>query len=221
MTDAKPPRWSKIDEIEIGGYPHLEPCDLCFYYLERSHGTWEKSEANRMVSNFQKDIEQYHDRPEVMRYKYDAIEFFADRVCEIIAKKQRLCPLVVVPMITSKPKKHRWHDDRLTRTAHAIASKRPGEVVVCDVLDVDESFLKAKRGGKRDPREISSHIISAAPDHPQARVVFLIDDVITTGGHFAACKKAVQPLFPEAQIVGIFLARQKLGYEYGFTEFPK
>lgn len=96
--------WSEIDEIERGGYPYLEADDLCYYYLERSHGTWEKGMANSTVSNFQKDVERYHDRPDVLRYKQKAIEYFADKIGRLFARKQRTCPLVIVPMITSKPK---------------------------------------------------------------------------------------------------------------------
>lgn len=124
-------------------------------------------------------------------------------------------------MITSKPKAHPWHDDRLQKTARLVAENRPGEVTVCDILDVTNVIPKAKLGGPRSPQEIGAYLITEKPTVPLADFVFLIDDVITTGGHFAACSKAIRPLFPRAQIVGVFLARQKQSdIEYGVVEFP-
>lgn len=220
MADGTMPRWSKIDRLEIRGYPYLDDQDVCFYYLERSHGTWKESEANRIVSNFQRDVERYHDRPDVLRHKDEAIEFFADKIGALIGRKQRKCPLVIVPMVTSKPKSHQWHDDRLLRTAYAVARNRPGEVAVCDVLDVVAEIPKAKLGGRRDPREIGRLITIQEPAYPDAEVVFLVDDVITTGGHYAACRNAARSVFPNALIVGVFLARQRSGYEYALVSFP-
>lgn len=213
--------WSKIDKVERGGYPYLEADDLCYYYLERSHGTWEKGMANSTVSNFQKDIEHYSDRPDVLRYKQKAIEYFADKIGSLFARKQRACPLVIVPMITSKPKNHPLFDNRLLETANLVAANRPGEVVVCDILDIDAALPKSKLGGNRSPHEIEKHLLVSTPTLPQAKLVFLLDDVITTGGHYAACRDAIRSHFPHALIVGVFLARQKFGYEYTVVGFPE
>lgn len=222
MTDEESRRaWSKIDKLEMGGYPYLSMNDLCFYYFERFHGTWEKGVANSTVSNFQRDIERYRNRPDVLHYKNNAIEFFAEKVGHLIAHKKRACPLVIVPMITSKPKRHPEHDDRLARTANLVAANRPGEVAVCDILDVDTVLPKSKLGGGRNPNEIKRHILVDVPVFPQAEVVFLLDDVITTGGHFAACRDAIRPRFPSAHIVGVFLARQTFGYEYAVVSLPE
>lgn len=220
MTEVDSARWWKIDRVELANYPYLGTNDLCWYYLERSHGTWKESEANRIVSNFQRSVTKYHDRPDVLQYKDNAIRFFAERIDELIAKKKRPCPLVIVPMVTSKPRSHRWYDDRLVRTAQAVVRARPGEVVVCDILDVISEVPKAKLGGQRNPEEIGRNLVVKDPDYPEAEVVFLIDDVVTTGGHFAACQKAIRPMFPKATIVGVFLARQKYGYEYAVVDLP-
>lgn len=177
--------------------------------------------ANSIVSNFQKDIERYCDRPDVLHYKRESIRYFADKVGHLIARKQRDCPLVIVPMITSKPKSHPWFDGRLAETANLVAAARPGEVVACDILDIDAELSKSKLGGSRRPCEIEQHILVSAPAFPQAEVVFLLDDVITTGGHYAACRNAIRPHFPHAHIIGVFLARQKFGYEYAVIGFPE
>lgn len=202
-------RWSRIDRLEIGGYPYLEDDDFCVYLLERKRGTFEVSRANSIVNNFQKSVELYSDRPDVMEYKEHAIAFFADGIESLIAHKLRRVPIVIVPMITSKPKSAQWHDSRLCRTATLVAHDRPGEVVVSDILDVDGQLVMSKTGGSRRPEDIARHIIVTDGTVHDADIVFLIDDVITTGGHFAACKAAIKPYFPHAQIVGVFLARDR------------
>lgn len=201
-------RWSQIDRLEIGGYPFLSEDDLCFYLLERQRGTWRASEANNIVNNFQKSPELYGERPDVMVYKQQAVEYFAKAIELLIGHKERRFPLVLVPMITSRPKSAQWHDPRLSDTAEKVARDRSGEVVVCDILDVDEVLEKSKAGGMRQPWAIREHIVVAGDTPPDADIVFLIDDVITTGGHFTACKEVVRPIFPDAQIVGVFLSRQ-------------
>jgi adenine/guanine phosphoribosyltransferase-like PRPP-binding protein len=36
--------------------------------------------------------------------------------------------------------------------------------------------------------------------------IAIVDDILTTGAHFKACKTVLQERFPEAQIFGIFIA---------------
>jgi predicted amidophosphoribosyltransferase len=38
--------------------------------------------------------------------------------------------------------------------------------------------------------------------------VAIVDDVLTTGAHFKAMKRILMERFPEARIVGLFLARR-------------
>lgn len=159
-------RWAQIDRLELSVYPYLDESDQCLYYLERSKGTWEESLANSIVSNFQKDVERFADRPDVLRYKDEAIGFFANAVEAIIDHRERTCPLAIVPMVTSKPKSHRWYDDRLARTANAIAAARAGEVVVCDMLDIASEVTKAKAGGSRSPDSMLREPGGLAPEPP-------------------------------------------------------
>lgn len=213
-------RWSKIDKIEIYGFPYLSADDICYYLVERLRGSWEMGFANSLVSNFQKDVGRYHDNPDVMAYKSQAIERFARSISSVIARRPRRCPIVIVPMVTSKPKSHPWFDDRLQRVAHWVADHRSGEVVVDDVLDVKEEMMQAKAGGVRDPCILGSNIVVVAPRYPEAETVLLVDDVITTGGHFAACKAIACSLYPAAKVVGLFLARQKnSSFTYGITGY--
>jgi len=44
--------------------------------------------------------------------------------------------------------------------------------------------------------------------NPQKSTIALIDDVITTGAHFKACKSLLQNAFTNSKIIGVFAARR-------------
>lgn len=202
-------RWSKVDKIEIGFRSYLRPDDKCFYYLERSRENWSAGAANSLVSNFQKDLVRFRDRPDVMSYKEEAIEFFARKITLLVGHRMRQFPIALVPAVTSKPKCHPSYDSRLLLTARAVERMLPQDTAVCDVLDLTQELPKAKVGGPRDPEGIERFITVDDRVFPLADTVFLIDDVLVTGGHFAACRNAIAPVFPNAEVVGIFLAKEE------------
>lgn len=142
-----------------------------------------------------------------MKYKDEAIAFFAKQIRRLVKPGPRSIPIVLIPMITSRPKTDQWHDDRLARACTLAAELLDGAAVVHDVLDVDQRLRKAKSGGPRTPEEIGMHIIAYGQRHPETSVVLLVDDVLTLGGHYAACREAVRPLYPNAQTAGVFLAK--------------
>jgi phosphoribosylpyrophosphate synthetase len=45
---------------------------------------------------------------------------------------------------------------------------------------------------------------------PAGRKIILVDDVITTGAHFVACKILLNEQFPETKVIGLFVARMAL-----------
>lgn len=211
--------WSRIDSVELHNSPYLEAEDECYYLLERSRGTYLAGHANDVVNNFQKDIERFGARPEVMKYKDRAIRDFAASLAALLVPGAVYAPWVIVPMITSKPKCHPFYDDRLLRAAEHAGNLGSGKIVVADLFDLDEELLKAKCGGPRNPTELLKHIIIDASLLRQPDNIVLIDDVLTSGGHFAACKQAIKDIYPNAHIIGAFLARQITRTEYEVITF--
>lgn len=52
----------------------------------------------------------------------------------------------------------------------------------------------------------------AAKGHPdrQPGMVFLFDDLLTTGAHYVAAAKKLHDVFPGIQVVGNFIARRRI-----------
>jgi predicted amidophosphoribosyltransferase len=51
--------------------------------------------------------------------------------------------------------------------------------------------------------EIDESLIEPIPSR-----IAVVDDVLTTGAHFRTMKRILQETFPEAQVIGLFLARR-------------
>lgn len=43
---------------------------------------------------------------------------------------------------------------------------------------------------------------------PPPQTILIVDDVLTTGAHFVAMKSILAPAFPDAKLVGLFIARR-------------
>jgi predicted amidophosphoribosyltransferase len=43
---------------------------------------------------------------------------------------------------------------------------------------------------------------------PTPNIIALFDDVLTTGAHFVAARNVLRSRFPQAQIIGFFIARR-------------
>jgi len=67
----------------------------------------------------------------------------------------------------------------------------------------------AHLGGSREVSEIKSLLILEDIPMDEFRVFFLLDDMITSGAHFIACKDLLVERFPEIRIAGLFWSRKK------------
>lgn len=214
-------RWQQIDPL-LKKSLLLGEDDLCFYYLVRTSGGFSASLANSRIENFKKDPARFRDRPDVWRYKTGAVSEFANDLrgflVDMLPPGHRTVALV--PMPTSKPRSHEHYDSRLVDMCRQAIDGYAGDAVLEDVLDVAEAIPAAHEGGSRDVCTLMSRMtvgqLSCRPS-----VVFLVDDVITTGAHYLACKQMIQRVCVGVPIVGVFLAVHKsdmVDYDYDFTD---
>lgn len=55
-----------------------------------------------------------------------------------------------------------------------------------------------------------------APSYESGEILCLLDDVLTSGANFSACRRKILERFPNADVRGIFLAKaQEPGWEEG------
>lgn len=199
-------RWMLIDEVERRALPLLPP-DPCYFLLNRISGGFGASAANSLIDDFKKDPYRFRNNPSVMAYKESAIQRFS------LSLASFLLPLVaagtgitLVPMPTSKAEGDVAYDDRLVRLCEK-AAEAAGNVRVENVLHSRSTVQASHHGGTRDVAAISENILCSAPACPRTLCVVLVDDVLTTGAHYAACREKVARLFPECGVfIGAFLS---------------
>ena len=105
------------------------------------------------------------------------------------------------------------HDDRLTRMLLAVRPAHEWEVR--ELLVQDESVPpshQAAVGERPGPQEIAGRYrIDENRSTPEPSRILMVDDVLTTGAHFAAAKSVLSNRFPQAAVVGLFVARRVPG----------
>ena len=113
-----------------------------------------------------------------------------------------------MPMPLSKAKDHPLYDDRMTQVLKAIRPAPPLDIR--ELVVQPASTLAAHESQYRPgPTDIlSRYKLNVALASPPPEVIFVVDDVLTTGAHFCAAKSLLTGQFPGTSVVGIFVARR-------------
>lgn len=211
--------WTRVDRAVHGGAHNLHGRDQCYFYMDRQRGGWDKSEANQLIFNLKKGPERkgcadWH-------YKADAIERFATDVARLLDRfSWRDMRPLLVPMPTSKRRIDESYDDRIVRVSQK-ASMLSG-IDCLEAFDLEVSVAPAHFGGSRSVGDIENNLILLGKSALLCEydVCLLLDDVLTTGAHFRACKEKLIERFPDLIVIGVFWAKQlPEEYDYGTSPF--
>lgn len=197
MSDFK---WRKIENTDRPMY--LSESDYCVYAREHTDGGYEASHSNQMLFNYKKPL-VYKDMPQ-WKYKIHSINLFASELHYLKFPKDS----VLIPAPTSKPRSSKLFDSRIDDSIRSLIEYRD-DLICQPILDVSQEMLSShSEGGPRDPAIIEQYITVSnftGIDIPDK--VFIIDDIITTGGHFKAAKNAILKHFPQINVIGVFWAK--------------
>ena len=192
--------WKKCDELNWPFY--LASSDSCFYHEEFFEGKYNCSTGNQFVSNFKKDISK-KGTPE-WYHKQKAISDFADLLAH--TKFPKGTGLIAAP--TSKPRSSLIFDSRIDDVLQKYHAKN-ADVQISFCLDAvyEEIANHLSKGKSRNPDVIIKNMRLLPTWFSETiHQVFVIDDVITTGGHFVAAKRLINERYPEIVVNGLFLA---------------
>lgn len=201
--------WTRIDRSDVGLHATVYSTP-CFYYLVHTNEGFEV-ESNQEIINFKIKLEDIEKSPGRKYWKERSIDNLSLALaCWLNDNSNAISRwgnVALVPMPTSRPGDHEYYDSRLVRLCEN-ASKMNGLVRVENILDSKKELVPAHEGGPRDLPTLKGNLVVRSPSKP-LKTVILVDDLMTSGNHYAACYEALKACFPDTDIIGLFLARHK------------
>ena len=191
-------KWRLCDDLSQR--EHLDEDDNCIYAREKIREGYTISDSNQLIFNLKKPISYrgkigYH-------YKGQAIRQF---VKELLYLNLPECA-VIAPAPTSKTVEHEEYDSILIETVELLQKERTDLVIEVPIITKKSMKSSHCEGGSRNPDYIIPNLQWCGYQNEAPDCVYLIDDVITSGGHFKAFKRLIQRHSPQTDVVGIFWA---------------
>ena len=206
--------FSIIDETNRQDHYYLKKDDQCLFCLEYTRGGgYQESQSNAFIMNFKKPVTK---RKKQLEYKYKAkaIEMAANHFARVFMKYK--VDSVLVPVPPSKTKENPKHDDRmlkmLQKVEHELKKNNNYHIKAIELVQQVEDMYPVHKSEVRptidelvrnysvDTRLEVSKVVSG-------KVIFIVDDVLTTGAHFKAMQKAIKKHYSN-KTMGLFLARR-------------
>lgn len=199
-------RFQNIDDTNRGDHYHLSPDDECYFIYEYTSGhNYEFSQTNSLISNLKKkpslrNTNQY-------KYKGQAIRTSSAALAGAINSKW-LPGATLIPVPPSKAKNDPEYDDRILQVCKGI----PGANDIRELVVQTKSLAAAHESTSRPSVDdlLAVYAIDKAVANPAPTRIGIVDDVLTAGTHFTAMKTILKKQFPDASIVGFFIARRVL-----------
>jgi len=202
---------TEIDDLHREEHWHLSPDDRCFHVREYiSHGGWHAGETNNLISNLKKGLDQ-RGKPG-WRFKAKAIQQAGAELRGAISRRW-LNGAAIVPMPPSKAKTHPEYDDRVLQIAKIICMSTNAAVRELLIQTRSMTAFHSTEEKRKIQALANAWEIDEDLAEPEPEKIGIIDDVITTGAHFVAAKRVLGERFPDAQIVGFFVARHTFAKE--------
>jgi len=124
----------------------------------------------------------------------DAIEWFGQMAADYYKQEYPADALeiVLVPVPNKAALVSNSVTPRTARLADAVRRNIGDRAIVKDVLRWRKRLLRAHEGGPRDfPTLYDAMLLQDADDFPDDRLIFLVDDVKTTGSHLQAASTEI------------------------------
>jgi len=200
------PRFSEIDETNIGDHSYLEIGDRCLYLYEYTAGrNYSYSQTNNLISNLKKKPSQagrpgYH-------YKRLAINQCIADLRDAL-NPDWLARATIVPVPGSKALGDPDYDDRIEQICRGLGVGIDVRRLVLQRTSTQPSH-EAQGGPRRNIDElVALYDIDENCSAPSPSVFGIVDDVLTTGTHFRAVQHVLSNRFPGVPSVGLFVARR-------------
>jgi len=200
----------KIDDSNRHDHIRLSKNDQCYYFYEYTAYTagesWSKS--NQFIWNLKKEIGRKNENDYL--YKLSAIKEAAQLLNTVFKNHANiLSQAIICPIPPSKIKTDPYYDDRMTKVCQIACENI--ETTLCELIEQTKPYPSSHRQkeGERITVDNLKNIYKLSQRITQPFVIF-IDDLITTGTHFIACKEVILEAHPTTKVFGLFIARRAI-----------
>jgi predicted amidophosphoribosyltransferase len=196
-----------IDEMVIDDHHYLRlGIDKCFYYfVYTSDKGFSHSKTNELILNFKKKLDR-QGKPD-FKYKGEAIKEIAKLLSNL--SQNSIDNSTFVPVPPSKSKTNPLYDDRIVQALRLGLKEKNADIreLVNQASDTVECHISGKRDVKalESILEIDEDLVDGVKEY-----IVIVDDVLTTGCHYIAMKNVLLKRFPDAKIIGLFIARREI-----------
>jgi hypothetical protein len=194
----------EIDDSCRTDHWYLDDKDQCYCFGEyTAREGYAYSETNQLIINLKKSVDRKGKAE--YRYKTQAIR----QVGHMIKQVVNLPDVTFVPVPPSKSKSDPLYDDRLCQILE-VARGLDNRLDYCEMVTQPASFPAVHDSDDRpSPDELFDRYQFQLPPNYQPRhAILILDDVLTTGSHYRAVKRAIEHHLPDRQVVGLFVARR-------------
>lgn len=198
----------EIDELTIKDHYYLTAGeDLCYFMKTyTAHKGFSHSATNSLISNLKKTLDKKGTAQ--FAYKEAAISEVAEMWKDSF-KDSALNLITFVPVPPSKNKKHLLYDNRMLQILEKAFGKKGDIRELVEQINSTEAVHKSEERLKPEELQANLKINENLVDGTRS-VIYIADDVITTGAHFIAMKRLLKTKFPNAKINGIFICRREI-----------
>ena len=195
-----------VDDLTRPDHSYLDSADACYFHGEyTARHSYAHSATNQLISNLKKSPLK-RGLPEY-RYKVQAIAEAATILRRGI-NAEAFANITFIPVPPSRAKGDPEYDDRMVKVTRAICEGNLGETreLVIQRENCEASHLSEHRPRPQDLvalYEIQENLCAGVRE-----LIVVVDDMLTTGCHFAAMKSVLLARFPDANVIGLFVARR-------------
>jgi len=215
-----PPRLTVVGDLERPDHVYLPANARCYFWGEytRYEDTgglnWNYSPTNQLISNFKKKLERRGHAD--WRYKGLAIATAANAFAQfwqwnVLHQQHRVA---IVPIPPSKARADPLFDGRMNEMLTAMAGRTGLPLDIRDCLSFSGAYAASHESDDRpSPEELYAELtFDPTVGRPQVPpgVIYLFDDMLTTGAHYVAAMRKLAEVFPGVPIVGNFIARRRI-----------
>jgi predicted amidophosphoribosyltransferase len=215
-----PPRLTLVGELERPDHHYLPAqARCCFWgeYTSQRHvegPVWQYSDTNALITNFKKKVDRQGMAD--WRYKGQAIDTIAQAFSGFwrwpVLHQQHRVALVPVP--PSRARNDPMYDPRMLDVLRGISARSGLPLDVRDCLSFSGAHAASHEADERpspdDLFEDLSFDATAGRPQEQPGVIFLFDDMLTTGAHYVAVHRVLAQHFPGIEVLGNFVSRRAI-----------